>query len=402
MRILVLYQYFGTPKGSWSTRIYELCRRWVQEGHEVEVITAPYEKSDIQAKGFISRQMIEGIQLTVIDSGDNNRLSVPRRAWRAMVFAMLSIYYALFRKYDVLLASSGPITIGLPLLMAKLIRRKKTVFEVRDLWPSGGVELGLIKDKSLIRLAYGFEKRCYHRADLVVTASPGQQEHILRRFPDLKTMVIPNASDNVLFGTPSEENLPKAYQGYRLLTHIGSLGKIHNIQFWMEMAEALFSEGCEGLKFVFIGDGADRKALKAWVKQKGLEHIHFLGLMPKEELPKWVQQSYATLFATTDNPVQDTSSPNKIFDSFAAGVPIIQTSKGWIKDLVDQKACGINLDLKDVKAAALQIKAYLAEPELRNRHGENAKRLALEEFDRDILAKRYLDGLKEVVAKTNG
>lgn len=393
MRILVLYQYFGTPKGSWSTRIYELCRRWVQEGHEVEIITAPYEKSDIQAKGFISQQMIEGILLTVIDSGDNNRLSVPRRAWRAMVFALLSVYYALFRKYEVLLASSGPITIGLPLLMAKLIRRKKTVFEVRDLWPSGGVELGLIKDKSLIRLAYGFEKRCYHRADLVVTASPGQQRHILARYPYLKTLVIPNASDNVLFGQKSKEKLPKAFQGYQLLTHIGSLGKIHNIQFWMEVAEAVFAEGTEGVKFVFIGEGADRRELESWAEGKGLAHVHFLGLMPKVELPKWVQQSYATLFATTDNPVQDTSSPNKIFDSFAAGVPIIQTSKGWIKDLVDQNACGINLDLNDVQAAAIQIKAYLAEPELRNRHGENARQLALKKFDRGVLSKKYLDAL---------
>ena len=402
MKILFLYQYFGTPKGSWSTRNYEICRRWVKEGHEIEVITAPYEKSDIKAESFISKQIIQGIQLTVIDSGDNNRYSVPRRALRAVVFAIISVYYALFRKYDVLLASSGPISIGLPMLMASLLRKKRTVFEVRDLWPSGGVELGLINNALFIRLAFWFERQCYHYSNLIVTSSTGQQEHILNRFPYLNTLVIPNGSDNELFGSPSVEELPASYQGFRLLTHIGSLGKIHNIHFWIEVAEALYVEGYDSVKFVFIGDGVDRESLENLVEKKGLKHIHFLGLKPKYELPLWVQHSYATLFATTANPVQDTSSPNKIFDSFAAGVPIIQTSKGWIKDLVSQKACGINLDLCDVSGASQHIKAYLDDSELRNTHGENAKRLALNEFNRDVLADCYLDEINKMVKEING
>lgn len=69
MKITYLYQYFGTPKGSWSTRVYELTKRWVQEGHEVTVITAPYEKSDTRANGFVSEQWVDGIRIIVIDSG---------------------------------------------------------------------------------------------------------------------------------------------------------------------------------------------------------------------------------------------------------------------------------------------------------------------------------------------
>ena len=61
MKIIFFYQYFGTPNGGWSTRVYELTRRWVKEGHKVTVVTAPYEKSDIKADGFISHQTIEGI-----------------------------------------------------------------------------------------------------------------------------------------------------------------------------------------------------------------------------------------------------------------------------------------------------------------------------------------------------
>src|SRR5690606_20869748 len=144
MKIIYFYQYFGTPKGSWSTRVYELTRRWVAAGHEVTVITAPYDKSDINPDGFISKTKLEGINLIVINSGDSNRFSITKRVLRAVLFSLFSIFYALRLKADVVVASSGPITIGLPLIFAKIFTRKKTVFEVRDLWPSGGIELGLI------------------------------------------------------------------------------------------------------------------------------------------------------------------------------------------------------------------------------------------------------------------
>ena len=58
IKITYLYQYFGTPKGSWSTRVYELTRRWAKKEVDVTVITAPYDKSDIKPQGFVSTQIV--------------------------------------------------------------------------------------------------------------------------------------------------------------------------------------------------------------------------------------------------------------------------------------------------------------------------------------------------------
>src|SRR5690606_27358404 len=126
MKIIYFYQYFGTPKGSWSTRVYELARRWVEAGHEVTVVTAPYDKSDIKANGFITKLKIEGINVIVIDSGDSNRLGTATRVYRALRFALTSIWYALRLDYEICISSSGPITIGLPMIFSKKLRNKKT------------------------------------------------------------------------------------------------------------------------------------------------------------------------------------------------------------------------------------------------------------------------------------
>lgn len=398
LNILVFYQYFGTPNGSWSTRVYETTRRWVQQGHKVTVVTAPYEKSDIKPRGFVSRQRIEGIDLIVINSADSNKNSFITRILKAVLFSLVSVWYSLTLKYNVCIASSGPITIGLPMIFAKKLRGKKTVFEVRDLWPAGAIELGILKSDLQRKLALWFEKHCYENANIVVTASIGQKEYLRVRTPGKRIEVIPNASDVDLFGTTAAGELPLWTHGKILLTHIGSLGLIHNIEYWMQIAEVLKRvDSRKDVLLVFIGDGADKEKLLQYKMSRGLDNVCFLGLKPKKDLPVWVQNSKATLFATLDNPVQSTCSPNKIFDSFAASKPIVQTTRGWIKELVDNYHCGLNIDLDEPEQAASKILEFVYDDVRLNDAGTNAYKLAQNEFNRDKLANSYLDFLKEVV-----
>ena len=399
MKILVFYQYFGTPKGSWSTRIYELTKRWKNSGNEVTVVTAPYDKSDIKSTSFISKTNIEGINLIIINSGDSNKKSKLKRVYFALQFSIVSIWYALRLKYDVCIASSGPITIGVPLIIAKKFRGKPAIFEVRDLWPAGAIELGLITANWQKKAALWFEKVCYHSGDIIVTASIGQKENIQTRFPGRRIEVIPNASDLDLFGKKQFGNLPPWTDGKILFTHIGSLGLIHNIDYWMNVAGKLKSiDISQKIELVFIGDGADKERLIAEKIKLQLDNIHFLGLKPKSELPIWVQNSRATLFATLENNVQNTCSPNKIFDSFAAGIPIIQTSTGWIRDMVEKENCGINIDLNSPGEAAEKIIWLSQNRDLAEQMGRSALRLAMGEFNRDLLAKKYLTYIEEINA----
>jgi glycosyltransferase involved in cell wall biosynthesis len=239
-------------------------------------------------------------------------------------------------------------------------------------------------------MGWWFEKQCYRFADLVVTVSPGQRDNILSRYPNLNLKVIPNASDNELFGVPSSGQMPNFLRGKKLLTHIGSLGRIHNIEYWLDVAKVIQCKGAKDIHFVFIGEGANRSDLERRVSDLTLANVSFLGLKPKKDLPVWVQHSVATLFATTSNPVQDTCSPNKVFDSFAAGKPIIQTSTGWIKELVKTEQCGINIELNNIRASAEKVIKYVNSPEKLKEHAAHSKRLAERTFDREKLALNYL------------
>ena len=63
-KILIIYNYFSTNKGSFSNRYYELSKIWIRRGYNVEFITSPYFKSDIVCKKIFEIQYIDKIKFS--------------------------------------------------------------------------------------------------------------------------------------------------------------------------------------------------------------------------------------------------------------------------------------------------------------------------------------------------
>ena len=389
MKILFFYQYFTTPQGSWSTRAYEFARRWVAAGDEVTVVTSVYDKSDLRPHGVVERFEIDGVDVRVINVRLSNKHGKVQRIATFLWYALVSSWFALTVSADVVLSSSGPITVGIPGLIARYLRRRPLVFEVRDLWPEGAIQLGVLRSRVMIRIARAFEGLCYRSSRAVVAASPGQAAWVSQRCPSCEVEVVPNASDNELFGEAEPPaNLPDGLRGKKLVIYTGTLGLIDNCIQIVEAAKILADRGEDEVAIVFIGDGKERTMLEEAAGQRGLANTHFLGLMPKTEVARWVRASSCMLISFLPVPVLDTVSPNKLFDAFAAGVPVVQTTQGWIKDLLDREECGITVPPGDAEAMMDAILRLVRDDQLRERMGRNAKRVALEQFDRDMLAER--------------
>ena len=105
---------------------------------------------------------------------------------------------------------------------------------------------------------------------------------------------------------------------------------------------------------------------------------------------QWLAQGTASIFTVKNVPFLSTASPNKIFDAFAAGIPIIQVTDGWIKQLVDREQCGINVPIENASAMAKAIIEICDDQKLREGLSLNAKRVARDKFDRQKLAMEML------------
>lgn len=395
MKILYFYQYYSTPKGSWGTRVHEFAQEWVKQGHEVQVITSIYSKSDLKAEKFIEHQKFEGVDVTVINVRIDNKQPIAKRIGTFITYALCSIWYALTARADVVISSSGPITVGIPGLIARYVRGKKFVFEARDLWPEGAIELGLIKNKTMQKMAYALESRCYKASSLIVALSIGMRENIEKRFPFAKVIDVTNAANIPLFSSEKPFESKGILEVKKYAIYTGNIGAVNNSYWLLDAARKLQEKGRTDLKILLVGEGQQREEIQAAIERENLQTLLIWGLMPKENLVGLIQNAMVSLVPLKGTPVLDTSSPNKFFESLAAGVPIVQNTQGWMKDFLREQELGVTLDPNDPEQLAEQLIYLDANRSLLEGMGKKASQVAKEQFDKDFLANKMLTAIEE-------
>lgn len=393
MKILYFYQYFSTPKGSWGTRVYEFASEWVKQGHEVTVVTSVYSKSDLKATKFLETQVIEGIEVKIINVSIDNKQPIIKRILTFLQYAIVSSWYAIVLKADVVIASSGPITVGIPGLIARYIRGRKLVFETRDLWPEGAIELGIIKNERIKKIAYWFERTCYKASKLIVTLSSGMKDYIIKNHHHPNVIDVTNAANIQLFSTPAIFKNRDVITKQKYAIYTGNIGEVNNSKWLLDAARILTELGREDIKILLVGEGQQREFLEAETKRLGLNNFIRWGLIPKNDLVGLVQNALVSLVPLKGTPVLDTSSPNKFFESLAAGVPVIQNTNGWMKDFLELHQVGFTLNPNDANALAQLLIELDTDVMQLEKMSERAKQIAAQEFDKEKLAAKMLQAL---------
>ena len=147
------------------------------------------------------------------------------------------------------------------------------------------------------------------------------------------------------------------------------------------------------MKIVMIGDGQLKADLQRRKDIDGNDNLVFLPLMPKTELVGFIQSAAVSLVPLANSPVLATSSPNKLFESLAAGIPVVITTEGWMKELVQVEKLGyyVNPDDSQSLTYLLGCLERPGESEI-----ERIKNFAKDKFDKTVLAKEFLTALNEI------
>lgn len=395
MKILYFYQYFSTPKGSWGTRVYEFGKEWVEQGHKVTVVTSVYIKSDLKSTRFIDTQYFDGIEVKIINIKIDNKLSFVKRIYGFLTYSLIASYFALTIKCDRVIASSGPITVALPGLIAKIFRRRKLIFEVRDLWPQGAIELGLLNNWIIKKIAFWIERLTYIKSDLIVALSPGMIVNINERYKlGFKCISIPNSVDIALFSTLNASNISMRDFSYAIYT--GNIGDVNNSIWLLNAARELKLRSIDDIKILMIGDGQLKESIKSTIENEKIDSLILLDLMPKNELIPLIQNALVSLVPLKGTPILDTSSPNKFFESLGAGIFVIQNTNGWMREFLQENEVGCTIDPNDHNALVneiIRLNSLSNEDKLaiKNKCMEIAK-----QFDKKILSTRMINSISKL------
>lgn len=408
MRILYVHQFFATRESSLGLiRSYEFSRRWVEQGHEVTMITSASRLPAQYSEQRFSDGVIDGIRIRSVRVDYDNRMGTWRRIVSFATFMIGASWLAITAgKHDVVFATSTPLTVGIPGWIASVVRRIPLVFEVRDLWPEAAIQMGAIRRNGLIgRVAKALERFLYRNSSHVVGLSPGMVAGVLAEgLPCERVHMVPNSSDLDLF-SPGDKD-PELVERYGIagkfvVGYAGAIGPSNDVQGNVPgAARILHDRGRDDIVFVLVGDGKSLPEVESMTA--GLPNVILAGSMPKAEIPRFTRTADTLMVLFADKPILATNSPNKFFDGLATGRPMIVNSDGWTRDLVEEHEAGMYFPARDSEALADAIEQLVDDPELRARIGVNARALAEREFARDLLAERVRLVLEEAVAERSG
>ena len=358
-------------------------------------LTLPYDP----VRGW-HRGCIDGIDVISLPLAYSNRDSLGRRALAFVRFALRSMRLALQEDYDLVFATSTPITAVLPGLAAKWFRGKPFVFEVRDLWPELPRALG-VRNPFILGGMSVLEFAGYRSADACVGLSPGIVEGIRSRSTERQVIeMIPNGCDLEVFHPRLRR--PLALPGLRpehfVAGFTGAHGPANGLDALLAVARELRRRGDERVRLVFIGDGGEKDRLARQAAAEGLDNCLFFPPVPKSELGAITASLDCGLMVLRNLPAfYYGTSPNKFFDYAAAGIPVLNNYPGWLAGLIQEHQAGLVVPPDDSVAFADALQRLAADAALRDRLGANARRLAEEHFDRAALADQFITLLESTV-----
>lgn len=411
MRILLVHQYFHPLHHAQGGRWNGMAKVWAEQGHEVTVISGTFNLGENRPYDFC-----KGRFFTVEDEGKGVRVIrvyIPAKynksfLWRAwayityFIFGFLGVLLHAGGRYDAIIATSPPLTVGPLGVILSVMKRCPLVFEVRDLWPESAIDTGVLTNPLLIKLMYFMEGLSYRKAIAINTLTPAFKERLIRDkgIAAEKVWMIPNAADlDVIKPGPIDEAIRSRHGwGDKFVgLYMGAHGRANCLWQLIEAAKILKDE--PEYLIACIGDGMEREALIEKAKAEGLGNIVFLPAVQKGRIGAYINGCNVSLIVLKKVETFKTVYPNKMFDSMSAAKPIILGIDGVARKLVvDDAGCGLFVEPEDAEQIAEAMRFYKRSPDMLRQHGENGYKYVCEHYDRSKLAVEYIGLIENRVA----
>ena len=398
MHVLYFHQHFSTPQGSAGTRSYEMAQALIRAGHSVTVVCGSYAQGNtglsISFEKGRRRGPVDGIDVIEFDLNYGNHMGFVQRLGVFLKFAVGSVGIALREPADVVFATTTPLTAGIPGIIARWLKRKPFVFEVRDLWPELPKAMGVITNPIVLWLMSVLEWASYRSADRLLGLSPGIVKGIAAQGVDKSRIaMVPNGCDLDLFSTPKTAWRPVGVHDDQLLAiFTGTHGNANGLDAVLNAADVLKKRGCEDIKIALVGQGREKPELKTRAKERGLDNVLFLESVPKIELSGLMAGADIGLQVLRNVPAfYHGTSPNKFFDYISAGLPVLINYPGWLAGLIEEADCGFAVPPDDPAAFADALIVAATDREALRLKGLNAQNLAKARFSRVKLSSEWVE-----------
>jgi len=404
MKILVVTQYFWPE----NFRITDLVKALRDRGHTVTVLTGmPNYPSGKFFSGYSwfrnMHQNYEGIdvlRVPLVPRGQGGRLRLVLNYLSFAFFASLMGPFLCRGKPDLIFVyEPSPITVGLPAIVLKKIKRVPVMFWVLDLWPESLVATGAINTRWLLSWVAWLVRFIYRRCDRILVQSRAFTEQVssMGVAPD-KILYFPNWAEELfqLNGESAQQvgsvTMP---DGFRVM-FAGNIGVAQDFETILSAAERL--KDYADVHWLIVGDGRMYSWVKDEVERRGLSKtVHIMGRHPLEAMPYFFSHADAMLASLGREPIFSQTVPGKIQSYLAYGKPIIAALEGEAARIVDEAGAGLTCPPKDAEGLANTVLAmYKKSGYEREAMGKRGKAYYAANYERGMLITRLVRWMEEL------
>lgn len=408
MHILLIHQSFASFNEPGGTRHYELALYLAKSGYRVTIIASPvsYLSGQVSKKGEpLGESLLDGQEpegnggVTILRAYTYSAL---HKSFIHRVVSFFSFMVSAFlmglkvKDVDVVWGTSPPIFQGVTAWLLARVKQVPFLFEIRDLWPAFAVQVGVLRQPTLIRASEWLERFLYRHSDRVIVNSPGFVDHVRERGAR-QVFVVSNGVDPRMFDPQADGSSfcrEHGLEGKYIVLYAGAHGVSNDLLVVVEAADLMRDN--QQIEIVFLGDGKEKPALMEKAKSMGLSNIHFLPPIPKAEMPQALAAADACLAILKPIPLYATVYPNKVFDYMAAGKPVLLAIRGVIKEVVEDAGAGICVSPGAPAALADAIRFLASRPQEGREMGMRGRHYVEAHFDRAVLAEQLSKHFREL------
>ena len=397
MKLLFITDNFPPENNAPATRTFEHCKRWVNYGIDVTVITCfPNFPKGIVFDGFKNkiseRSEVSKIKIVRVWSYMTKNEGFFKRILDYLSFSFTSFIAGLFRKFDVVVSTSPQFFTSFTGFLLKLIRRKKWVFEVRDLWPDTIAAVGTISRNSfLYKILERIELFFYAKADIIIVVTNSFKKDLINRGVNKdKIHIVYNGIDDVFLKNKINKDRLEIRQNLNIndkvvIGYIGTVGMTHDLISIVKKIKKLPSK----YHLLIVGEGAAKREIFEFVKNNNLKNITLIDSITKESVSSFINAIDLSLIHLRKCDTFKNVIPSKIFENAAMGKTILLGVEGESKNIIEKYSLGVSFEpgnFNSFISALDKSELYVAE----NRDE------FLQEFSRDSQAKKMYNLLKKI------
>lgn len=395
MRLLVVTQYFWPE----NFRVNDLVAELVQRGHQVTVLTGVPNYPDGEVfrafrenpLAFAHYEGAEVVRVPMSARGKGGVRLMLNYATFAVTASVLGLWKLRGRDFDAVFAyEPSPITVGLPAVALRAVKRAPLAFWVLDLWPETLKAIGVVRSPAILRAVGWLVSFIYKRCDLILAQSKSFVPQIkkyagagsrIEYFPSWAEMMF-DAERAV--AAPEVHVQPSSFN----VMFAGNIGDAQDFPAILAAAELLKAH--RNIRWLIVGDGRMAQWVSDEIRRRELgKCVFMLGRHPVERMSSFFKHADALLVSLKNEPIFSMTIPGKLQSYLAAGIPVLAMLDGEGAQVVTNARAGLTCNAGDHKGladAVLELSQKSVEE--RKAMGANGLAVTASEFERGSLIGR--------------